>query len=117
MLGGMYLWALFGYDPTAGPIVVGASLSLPRAMRAAEASLGDPRGFIGAIEEVVLSMNVTGLDDHFTASGRRWLARRTRSGTVRWDYRYADLPSSPSGPDIEFFRPLVAAGRIPPVSP
>lgn len=90
MLGGMYLWALFGYELMAGPVAVGASLSLSGAMRAAEGSLADPRGFIVSIKEVALRMNVTGLDDRYAASGGRWLGRRTRSGTVRWDYRYAD---------------------------
>jgi hypothetical protein len=90
MLGGMYLWALFGYELVAGPVAVGASLSLPGAMRAAEGSLSDPRGFVAAIKEVVVRMNVTGLDDRYAASGGRWLGRRTTSGTVRWDYRYGD---------------------------
>ena len=86
----MYLWALFGYEVTAGPVAVGASLTLPGAMRAAEGSLSDPRGFIAAIKEVALRLNVAGLDDRYTDSGGRWLGRRTRSGGVRWDYRYGD---------------------------
>jgi hypothetical protein len=86
----MFLWALFGYELMAGPVAVGASLSLPGAMRAAEGSLSDPRGFVAAIKEVTVRMNVTGLDDRYAASGGRWLGRRTRSGTVRWDYRYGD---------------------------
>jgi hypothetical protein len=86
----MYLWALFGYELPAGPVAVGASLSLPAAMRAAEGSLSDPRGFVAAIKEVALRVNVAGLDDRYTESGGRWLGRRTRSGDVRWDYRYGD---------------------------
>ena len=86
----MYLWALFGYELTAGPVAVGASLSLSGAMRAAEASLSDPSGFVAAIKEVALRLNVAGLDDRYTESGGRWLGRRTRSGGVRWDYRYGD---------------------------
>ena len=107
MISGMYLWALFSHDVTAGPVTAGASLSLPRAMLAAEGSLSDPRGFLVLVEEVSLRMNVTGLDDHYTASGRKWLGRRTRTGGVRWDYRYEDRPAlvadanAPSPPDPE----------------
>jgi hypothetical protein len=84
----MYLWALFGYDLMAGPVAVGASLSLSGAMRAAEGSLSDPRGFVANIKEVALHLNVAGLDDRYAPSGGKWLGRRTRSGTIRWDYRY-----------------------------
>jgi hypothetical protein len=97
MISGMYLWALLGYDVMAGPVTAGASLSLPRAMLAAEGSLSDPRGFFALVEEVSLRMNVTGLDDHYTASGRKWLGRRTRSGGIRWDYRYEDRSAPPGG--------------------
>jgi hypothetical protein len=90
MLGGMYLWALFGYELPDGPVAVGASLSLPGAMRAAEGSLSDPRGFVAAIKEVAVQLNVAGLDDRYAACGGRWLGRRTTTGAVRWDYRYGD---------------------------
>lgn len=90
MLVGMYFWAVFGYDLTAGPVAVGASLTLPEAMRAAEGALFDQRGFVANIKEVALRLTVTGLDDRYTACGGRWLGRRTRSGSVRWDYRYRD---------------------------
>lgn len=86
----MYLWALFGYDLMAGPVAVGASLSLPGAMRAAEESLSDPRGFVANIKEVALRVNVAGLDDRYAPCGGRWLGRRTKSGGVRWDYRFGD---------------------------
>lgn len=86
----MYLWALFGYELMTGPVAVGASPSLAEAMRAAEGSLSDPRGFVAAIKEAALHMNVAGLDDRYAVSGRRWIGRRTASGGIRWDYRYAD---------------------------
>ncbi len=80
----MYLWSLFGYDLTERPILHGVTDDLAKAMRAVEPQLKDGRAFICVIEEVRLRINVTGLEDNYAATGKRWNGRRNTSDGVHW---------------------------------
>jgi hypothetical protein len=84
MLSGMYLWSLLGNDLMGRPIQHGITDDAAKAMRAAEPHLKDGRAFICVIEEVRLRINVTGLDENYAATGKRWNGRRNRSNGVHW---------------------------------
>ncbi len=90
----MYLWSLFGYDLMAGPLLHGVTDDLAKAMRAAEPQLTDGRAFICVIEEVRMRINVTGLEENYAATGKRWNGRRTTSDGVHW--RLIVGPAEPS---------------------
>jgi hypothetical protein len=55
-----------------------------KAMRAAESYLKNGRAFVCVIEEVRLRMNVTGLDENYAATGKRWNGRRNTGDGVHW---------------------------------
>jgi hypothetical protein len=80
----MYLWSLFGYDLMERPIMHGVTDDVAKAMRAAEPQLKDGRAFICVIEEVRLRISVTGLEENYVATGKRWNGRRTNSDGVHW---------------------------------
>lgn len=80
----MYLWSLFGYDLMERPILHGVTDDLAKAMRAVEPQLKDGRAFICVIEEVRMRINVTGLEENYAATGRRWNGRRNTSDGVHW---------------------------------
>lgn len=82
----MYLWSLLGNDLMAQPILHGITDDLARAMRTAEPHLMDGRAFICVIDEVRLRINVTGLDENYASTGRRWSGRRNNSHGVRWQH-------------------------------
>jgi len=84
MLSGMYLWSLLGNDLMGWPIQHGITDDVAKAMRVAESHLKDGRAFICVIEEVRLRINVTGLDENYAATGKRWNGRRNRSDGVHW---------------------------------
>ena len=84
MLSGMYLWSLFGYDLMATPILHGVTDDLAKAMLAVEPQLKDGRAFICVIEEVRMRTNVTGLEQNYAATGKRWNGRRNTSDGVHW---------------------------------
>jgi len=84
MLSGMYLWSLLGNDLMGRPIQHGITDDMAKAMRAAEPLLKDGRAFICVIEEVRLRINVTGLDENYAATGKRWNGRRNRNDGVHW---------------------------------
>src|ERR1022692_2087395 len=81
---GMYLWSLFGHDLMERPILHGITDDLAKAMRAAEPPLKDGRAFICVIEEVRMRINVTGLEENYAATGKRWNGRRNTSDGVHW---------------------------------
>jgi hypothetical protein len=81
----MYLWSLFGNDLMARPLQHGITDDLAKAMRAAEPVVTDGRAFICVIEEVRMRINVTGLEENYAATGRRWNGRRNTSGGVHWN--------------------------------
>ncbi len=80
----MYLWSLFGYDLMERPVLYGITDDLAKATRAAEPPLKDSRAFICVIEEVRMRISVTGLEENYAATGKRWHGRRTTSGGVHW---------------------------------
>jgi hypothetical protein len=90
----MYLWSLFGYDLMERPVLHGITDDLAKAMRAAEPPLKDGRAFICVIEEVRMRINVTGLEENYAATGKRWNGRRNTSDGVHW--RLCDRPADPS---------------------
>ncbi len=80
----MYLWFLLGNDLMGRPIQQGITDDVAKAMRAAEPQLKDGRAFICVIEEVRLRINVTGLNENYAATGKRWNGRRNSSDGVHW---------------------------------
>jgi hypothetical protein len=94
ILFGMYLWSLFGNDLMGRPIQHGITDDLAKAMRAAEPELTGGRAFICVIEEVRLRINVTGLDENYAATGKRWNGRRNTSNGVHW--RLITMTADPS---------------------
>lgn len=90
----MYLWSLFGHDLMERPVLYGITDDLAKAMRAAEPPLKDGRAFICVIEEVRMRINVTGLEENYAATGKRWNGRRNTSDGVHW--RLCDGPADPS---------------------
>jgi hypothetical protein len=84
MLGGMYLWSLFGHDLMKRPVQHGITDDLAKAMHAAEPLLKDGRAFICVIEEVRMRISVTGLEENYAPTGKRWNGRRTTSDGVHW---------------------------------
>ncbi len=90
----MYLWSLFGYDLMERPILHGVTDDLARAMRAVEPQLKDGRAFICVIEEVRMRISVTGLEENYVPTGKRWNGRRNTSDGVHW--RMSAGPADPS---------------------
>jgi len=80
----MYLWSLFGNDLMGRPVLHGVTDDLAKAMRAAEPRLKEGHAFICVIEEVRLRINVTGLDENYAPTGKRWNGRRNTSDGVHW---------------------------------
>jgi hypothetical protein len=80
----MYLWSMFGNDLMGRPIQHGITDDLAKAMRTAEPELKGGRAFICVIEEVRLRINVTGLDENYAPTGKRWNGRRNTSDGVHW---------------------------------
>ncbi|HEY3881612.1 MAG TPA: hypothetical protein VGM12_23725 [Trebonia sp.] len=81
----MYLWELLGHDTAEGVIVSGIDDDLAAVMRAGAALLGQQRGFVVRVVEVVTRVSVD-LDAIYVPTGRNWLGRRTRSGGVHWEH-------------------------------
>jgi hypothetical protein len=94
MLSGMYLWSLLGNDLMGRPIQNGITDDVAKAMRIAESHLKDGRAFVCVIEEVRLRIKVTGLDENYAATGKRWNGRRNRSDGVHW--QLSAVPADPS---------------------
>lgn len=90
----MYLWSGFGDDLMEPPVLYGITSDLARAMRAAEADLEDGRAFICVIEEVRMRISVTGLEEDYAATGKRWNGRRDDSEGVHW--RFSSGSADPS---------------------
>jgi hypothetical protein len=84
----MYLWDLVGYDTSEGAILSGIDDDLASVMRAGERLLGQDRGFVVRIVEVVSRLSVSHLDAIYVPTGRSWLGRRTTSGGVHWDHSF-----------------------------
>jgi hypothetical protein len=82
----MYLWSLFGNDLMGSPVMRCVTDDLAKAMRAAEPRLKEGRAFICVIEEVRLRINVTGLDEQYAPTGKRWNGRRNTSDGVHWHF-------------------------------
>jgi hypothetical protein len=80
----MYLWSLLGYELMQPPLLHGITDDLALAMGAVEPHIKDGRAFICVIEEVRLLISVTGLEENYAATGRRWHGRRTTSNGVHW---------------------------------
>lgn len=80
----MYLWSLFGYDLMERPVLYGITDDLAKAMRAAEPLLKEGRAFICVIEEVRMLISVTGLEENYAPTGKRWNGRRNTSDGVHW---------------------------------
>lgn len=80
----MYLWSLFGHDLMKRPVQHGITDDLAKAMRAAEPRLKDGQAFICVVEEVLIRISVTGLEESYAPTGRRWNGRRTTSNGVHW---------------------------------
>jgi hypothetical protein len=80
----MYLWSLLGNDLLGRPVQHGITDDVAKAMRAAESHLKNGRAFVCVIEEVRLRMNVTGLDENYAATGKRWNGRRNTGDGVHW---------------------------------
>jgi hypothetical protein len=84
----MYLWELVGHDTAEGILVSGMDGDLAVVMRAGEALLVQPRGFVVHVVEAVPSLSVVHLDAIYVPTGRRWLGRRTLSGGVHWEHTF-----------------------------
>jgi hypothetical protein len=84
----MYLWELIGHDTAEGVLLSGIDGDLAAAMSAGEGPLGQQRGFIVRIIEVVGRMSVQSLDVIYVPTGRQWLGRRTISGGVHWEHAF-----------------------------
>jgi len=87
----MYLWELIGHDTAEGVLLSGIDSELAGATRAGEAVLGQQRGFIVRIVEVVARMSVLHLDVIYVPTGRSWLGRRTISGGVHWEHTFGPV--------------------------
>jgi hypothetical protein len=87
MLSRMYLWKLFAHDTSEGALCSGMSGDLAHCMRAAEALLLQPTGFIAQITEVVPRMSVFHLGAVHVPTGREWQGRRNTHGGVHWTAR------------------------------
>ena len=88
MLSRMFLWKLFGHDTAEGSLCSGMAGDLAESMRAAEAILLRPAGFVAQITEVVPRLSVFHLDSVHVPTGRVWLGRRDTHGGVHWKARY-----------------------------
>jgi len=93
----MYQWKLLGHDTSQGPLCSGLGGDLAQIMRATEALLTKPAGFVVQITEVVPRMSVLHLSSVHVPTGREWLGRRDTHGGVRWQARYR-----PADPDVVY---------------
>jgi hypothetical protein len=84
----MYLWELVGHDTAEGVLLSGIDDDLAAVMRTGGVLLGQQRGFLVGIVEVVSRMSVFHLDVIYVPTGRRWLGRRTISGGVHWQHAF-----------------------------
>lgn len=84
----MYVWKLLGHDTSECSQRSGIGDDLAPIMRAIEAELTAPAGFIGHVAEVVPRLSVSHLGTIHVPTGREWLGRRSRSGGVHWAARY-----------------------------
>jgi hypothetical protein len=91
----MYQWKLLAHDTSQGPLCSGMGGDLAQIMRATEALLTKPTGFVAQITEVVPRMSVLHLGSVHVPTGREWLGRRDTQGGVRWQARYR-----PADPDV-----------------
>src|ERR1700761_2702132 len=87
MLSRMYLWKLFAHDTSEGSLCSGMGDDLAQCMRAAEALLLEPAGFIAQITEVVPRMSVFHLGAVHVPTGREWQGRRHTHGGGHWRAR------------------------------
>jgi hypothetical protein len=93
----MYQWKLLGHDTSEGLLCSGMGGDLGEIMRATEALLTKPAGFVAHIAEVVPRMSVLYLSSVHVPTGREWLGRRDTRGGVCWQARYR-----PADPDAGY---------------
>jgi hypothetical protein len=93
----MYQWKLLGHDTSEGSLCSGMGGDLAQVMRATEALLTKPVGFVAQIVEVVPRMSVFNLSSVDVPTGHEWLGRRDIRGGVHWEARYR-----PADPDVAY---------------
>ena len=99
----MYLWKLLGHDAAEGSLCSGMAGDLAESMRAAEAILLRPAGFVAQITEVVPRLSVFHLGSVHVPTGHEWQGRRDLHGGVHWTARYDAVD-----PDVAY---SLAAGQ------
>ena len=84
----MYLWELVGHDTSEGTLLSGIDDDLAAVTRAGEALLGQQRGFVVRVVEVVPRLSVLHLDVIYVPTGRQWLGRRNLTGGAHWEHTF-----------------------------